>query len=108
MVVKNIYSLFGKRFKELREAKKLTQEQLAEYLGVEARQISRIETGKCFTTLDNLCKIAKIYNVEVKDIFSFEYLNNKQDFIDATVAILNSASEDYCKKIDKITKEFIF
>jgi len=106
--VENIYSAFGKRFKELREAKKLTQEQLAEYLGVEARQISRIETGKCFTTLDNLSKIAQIYNIEIKDIFSFNHQKNKEELIDATIAIMRSSSEENCRKIYKISKELVF
>lgn len=105
--MEKIYSDFGKRFKELREAKKLTQEQLAEYLGVEARQISRIETGKCFTTLDNLKKIAELYNIEVKDIFSFGHFKSKEELIKLINLMLNSASEEDCRTIFKITKALI-
>ncbi|MBQ8460660.1 helix-turn-helix transcriptional regulator [bacterium] len=106
--MKEIYTEFGKRFKELREAKKLTQEQLAEYLGVEARQISRIETGKCFTTLDNLEKIARLYNIEIKDLFKFEHFKDKNDLINAIVLMLQSTDEKNCKTIFKITKELIY
>lgn len=104
----DIYLDFGKRFKELREAHKLTQEQLAEYIGVEARQISRIETGKCFTTLDNLQKISRLYNIEVRDMFSFAHFKNKDYLIKLITEMLNSASEDDCRMIFKITKELLF
>lgn len=105
--MERIYSDFGKRFKELREANKLTQEQLAEQLGIEARQISRIETGKCFTTLDNLNKIAELYNIEVKDLFSFGHFKSKEELIKLINLILNAASEEECRTIFKITKELL-
>ena len=103
-----IYYDFGKRFKELREENNYTQEQLAEKIGVEARQISRIETGKCFTTLDNLNKIAKLFNVEVRDIFSFEHFKDKDELIKLITVMLNSASEENCRTIFKIVKELIY
>ena len=104
----NIYLEFGKRFKELREKNNLTQEQLAEHIGVEARQISRIETGKCFTTLDNLKKISALYNIEIKDIFNFEHQKSKEDLIKTLNLMLNQATEEDCRKIFKITKELLF
>ena len=103
-----VYLEFGKRFKELREKNNLTQEQLAEYIGVEARQISRIETGKCFTTLDNLKKISKLYKIEIKDIFSFEHQKSKEEIISILSIMLNQATEEDCRKIFKITKELLF
>jgi len=106
--LQDIYQNFGKRFKELREAHKLTQEQLAERLGVESRQISRIETGKCFTTLDNLKKISELYNIEVKDLFVFKHFANKKDLIKLINLMLNATSEENCRTIFKITKELIY
>ncbi len=107
-MTKDIYLDFGKRCKELREAKGITQEQLAEFLGVEARQISRIETGKCFTTLDNLNKIAKFYNIEIEDIFNFEHFKTKNELISVITDMLNSTSEENCRTVFKITKELIY
>ena len=50
--------VFGKRIKELRERKKLTQEKLAEKVGLDLQTISRIETGYYFTSFENLEKLA--------------------------------------------------
>ena len=107
-MIKNIYHDFGKRFKELREAKGYTQEQLAEYLGVEARQISRIETGKCFSTLDNLCKISELYKINIKDIFDFMHFKSKNELIEIIHNMLESTTEENCRIIFKITKELIY
>ncbi|MDO5438183.1 MAG: helix-turn-helix transcriptional regulator [bacterium] len=106
--MQDIYSDFGKRFKELRELNKLTQEQLAEFIGVEARQISRIETGKCFTTLDNLKKISELYKIDIKDMFNFSHFKSKEELIQTIVFMLNSATEDNCRKAFKIIKELIY
>lgn len=41
----NTKQLMGQRIKECRKQKRLTQEKLAEQVGVDTRHISRIETG---------------------------------------------------------------
>lgn len=99
---------FGKRFKELREIHNLTQEQLAEKLGIEAQQISRIETGRCFTTLENLKKIATLYNISIQDIFNFEHFMSKDKLIENIVDMLNKTSDSNCKIIYKIVKDIIY
>lgn len=86
----------------------MTQDQLAEFVGVEARQISRIETGKCFTTLDNLKKFSLIFNVEIKDMFNFSHFKTKDELIGLISVMLESASEEDCRKIFKIIKELLY
>ena len=63
--------LFGKNLKALRENRGISQEELAESIGVEYQTISRIETGMYFTGYENLQKIAKALRVKVKDLFDF-------------------------------------
>lgn len=53
------------QFKELRKKKHLTQSQLAEKLGMEKGQISRIENGKFNLTLATINKIASALGVRV-------------------------------------------
>lgn len=103
----NINIEFGKRFKELRTKNGYTQEMLAEFLGIEARQISRIETGKCFTSLENLNKIADLYHIEIKELFSYSHLSSKKYLINAITEILSTATEEDCRKIYRITKDIL-
>ena len=63
--------VFGKRIKELRERKKLTQERLAEKVGLDLQTISRIETGYYFTSFENLEKLANALDVTMADLFNF-------------------------------------
>lgn len=57
--------ILAHRFKELRQIKKLTQSQLAEKLGMEKGQISKIENGKFNLTLTTINKIASALGAKV-------------------------------------------
>jgi HTH-type transcriptional regulator/antitoxin HipB len=70
--------ILAHKFKELRKKRKLTQSQLAERLGVEKGQISRIENGKFNLTLATIHKIAAELKVRVN--FSFQEIDLKPVF----------------------------
>lgn len=72
---------FGKRVRELRKSKKMTQELLAELISMEPSNISKMESGMHFPGPDKIEKIAKILGVEAKELFDFEHFNKKQDLI---------------------------
>lgn len=57
--------ILADRFKELRKRKHLTQSQLAEKLGMEKGQISKIENGKFNLTLATINKIASALGAKV-------------------------------------------
>ncbi len=62
-------NVVGKNIKTIRKAKKWTQAQLAEKVGLEPVSIARIETGLNFPKEENLTSIAKALNVSVSDLF---------------------------------------
>ena len=94
--------LFGRRIKELRKSKKMTQEQLSEILGRYQKQIGNIETGSYFTTMPNLEKLAEIFDVEIKDLFDFEHQKNKDEILNDIHKLLNTASEEQLKLIFRL------
>lgn len=61
----------GKRIKELRERKKLTQLVFAEMVNMESSNISKIERGIQIPKEESLIKIAQALNVTVKDLFDY-------------------------------------
>lgn len=69
----------GNFLKELRKERGLTQEQLAEELGVAGRTVSRWETASNMPDLSILIQIAEYYDVEVKEILDGERRNNTMD-----------------------------
>lgn len=94
--------LFGKRIQELRKAKSLTQEKLAEIIGLDSKQISNLETGNCFTTMATLEKLAEIFECEIYQLFNFSHLKSKKEIIPDITKKLNSANEKEIKLISKI------
>ncbi len=60
---------FSKNLRKLRQEKKLTQEQVAEKLGVSPQAVSRWETGVTFPDIMLLPEISKVYGVLVDDLF---------------------------------------
>lgn len=86
--------LFGERIKFIRENKNLTQEKMAEAIGLEYQTISRIETGVNFTSFDTLLKIASVLNVEIKDLFDFNYMQPEDVLLDKIIQELKNADID--------------
>lgn len=74
----NLKVLLGKRIKELRNKKGLTQEELAELVGVGERNLSKIECGNNFVTAETLSKILMALGVEAKDLFDYEHHKTKE------------------------------
>ena len=71
----------GLRIKELRKARKLSQEQLAELIGLEPPSVCNIEKGKNYPTIQNLEKIVDVLGVSFVDIFQFEHHRQNKDLI---------------------------
>ena len=61
----------GQRIQKLRKDRKITQEQLAELVGIDPKNISRIENGNNYPTSENLTSIAKALQVEIYELFVF-------------------------------------
>lgn len=93
--------LFGTRIKELREEKGLTQEDLAELIGVEYQTINRIENGVYFTNYSNLEKLAKAFNVSIDELFNYSHIKKKPKLIKEINAFLEKSAS---KEIELIYK----
>jgi len=60
------------RLRELRNERKLTQEQLSKRVGVSRQSIVAIETGKYDPSLDLAFKLAREFDCTIEDIFLYE------------------------------------
>ena len=64
------YMLLGKRIKEARKKTKMTQDQLAEKLGISTAYMSQIETGKATVNLNRLAQIAFLLQTDISYFLS--------------------------------------
>ena len=62
----------GGFLKKLRLEKQMTQEQLAEQMGVSRRTVSRWETGNNLPDLSVIVELADFYDVDLNEIFRGE------------------------------------
>ena len=62
----------GSMLQKLRKEKGMTQEQLAEKLGVARRTISRWETGSNMPDLNMLIELSDFYAIDLREILSGE------------------------------------
>ncbi len=66
------------KLKVLRAMHNLTQEQLADKIGVSRQTVIAIESDKYLPSLGLAFKIAKLFKVKIEDIFSQEEVNENQ------------------------------
>lgn len=64
--------LIGQKIKKMREFRNFTQEHLAKSLDMTQAGYSRIERDEVDVTIKKLVKIAKILDVTINDLFSFD------------------------------------
>lgn len=69
---KSILINFGANLRLHRLANGYTQEQLANELGVEISQISRIERGILNTSVTMIYSVSKILKIDVAELFDFD------------------------------------
>jgi transcriptional regulator with XRE-family HTH domain len=62
---------FGKRLRQIRRAKDLTQEQLAEAAGISIEFLSLIERGQNSPSFETMEKLAVVLEVEAGEFFQF-------------------------------------
>jgi transcriptional regulator with XRE-family HTH domain len=88
---------FGEKIKKLRKTKGLSQQELANILGVHPKHISRYENHSSNPSLDVLLKLRDLFHV------SLDYLvtdDDSQDF-----AYKDKELEKYFKAVDKLNEE---
>ena len=92
--------LLGKRIKEIRKSKGLTQEQLSEMIDIETSSLSGIESGRFYPSLHVLEKIASVFDIELIEFFKFSSVNMPEN--------LDKAIFDIIEKQDKNNKRLIY
>lgn len=96
----------GKFIAESRKRKKLTQEQLAEKLGVNSRTISRWENGKNMPDISLYKSLCEILDISVEELINGEKTKDnylKQSYEKAIINTIDS-NEKVKKKMNKLIK----
>lgn len=91
----------GKRIREIRKSKGYTQEQLAELVGIEPPNLSKIECGAHFPSPEKIERIANILECEIIDLFDFGHYSSRQELIDYISDMVESCEQKQLELIYK-------
>lgn len=98
------YYEIGQRIRKLRKAQGLSQEQLAEQIGISTTHMSHIETGNTKLSLPVLVDIANTLHSTTDELLFDTCNNQKQLAIDDIRDVLDRCSPQQAKIISEIIK----
>lgn len=105
MKLKNFYRKFGKRLRELRTQANITQEELAELVGVSTKTVSYWENAHNPVTSNKIPLIASALDVPIYKLFIFLDVEEKAADIDY-IKLLQSKTGQELNILFNVIKEF--
>ena len=97
----------GEFLKVLRKERGLTQEQLAEIVGVDFRYISFIENARSFPSCELIEKLSNALNVDYADLFSFDEALSRQHYEMQLFELVKLLDDKNLKILLKVAKDLI-
>lgn len=101
------YFEIGQRIRKYRKAMSLSQEELAEKVGISTTHMSHIETGNTKLSLPVLVSLASVLEVRTDDLLSDAANINKSSMADEISELMNSCTSQQLKVIYDILKATI-
>ena len=104
-----IKKLLGRKIKQYRILRGLSQEKLAELLNISQRTLSGIECGNNFLTSQTMDKILEVLQISPDELFYVEYLKNPKEMIKELIQDIKSLenNEEKLKSAYKVLKAII-
>lgn len=98
---------FADNLRNLRKSRKLTQEQLAELVGVDFRYISFVENARSFPSCELIEKLSKALNVNYSDLFTFDEILTRQEYEEQLHKIIRLLNDKNLQTLFKVAKDLI-
>ncbi|MBR5303367.1 MAG: helix-turn-helix transcriptional regulator [Candidatus Gastranaerophilales bacterium] len=104
-----IKKLLGRKIKQYRILRGLSQEKLAELLNISQRTLSGIECGNNFLTSQTMDKILEVLKISPDELFYVEYLKNSKEMMKELIQDIKSLenNEEKLKIAYKVLKAII-
>ena len=72
MLDNSLHIRIGKKIKEIRESKGISQQVLAAKCNFEKSNLSRLESGKVNSTISTLEKVSNALEIDIVELFTFK------------------------------------
>jgi transcriptional regulator with XRE-family HTH domain len=98
------FKLIGEKIKNIRNEKKITQEELAEKFYISSKTVSRWETGSRVPDLTTLVELAEFYEVDIRELIYGEHQTGPLDNIsnDTLKKVAEYATEESNKRKERL------
>lgn len=80
----------GQKIQSLRKKRRLTQEKFAEFIGIDPKNVSKIENGNNYPSAETLTSIAKALEVDIYELFVFKEEISYEDMREQIIKALDS------------------
>ena len=90
----DIKQIVGKRIQKYRKQSSLTQEALAELIGIDTISLSKIETGRNYPTSENITKLANALGVEIYELFVDDALKSNEQLLKEIMSDIDKISNN--------------
>ena len=85
MEIEEILKAIGPRIRDLRKGKKLSQQDVANFLGIGRPNLSKIEHGEIVPTLKHILRLCELFNVSTEYLITGQKITiNLPDFKEMT------------------------
>ena len=98
------YYAIGQRIRKNRKARNLSQEDLADMIGISVTHMSHIETGNTKLSLPVLVDLAKAFEVRTDDLLFDTYSGEKSMALNSITSALDSCTAQQLRVIEDLVK----
>ena len=85
----------GENIKRLRREKKVTQEQIADYLSISVASVSKWERNETYPDITNLIPLAHYFNVTLDELLGYDEERTKMEIKDVLDKFQYNWNNDY-------------
>lgn len=96
--------LIGRRIRELRKKKELSQERLSERAEITPNYLSRVERGTENPTLDAFIRLADALEIEMWEMFDFGHTVGRKDLRLLLNKLVGGADEEELRLVVKVIR----
>ena len=102
----DIYAVVGRRVRELRERRQLTQNELSAKAGISLKHLGELERGRGNPSLRSIHNLATALQVSLSELFNFENQGKSEHLIREEIRQkIQSASPEILRVVSSLLKE---
>ena len=98
------YYAIGQRIRKKRKAHNLSQEELAECVGISVTHMSHIETGNTKLSLSVLAEISSVLEVRADDLLFDNVIGERNSSVNSILQLLEGCTTEQIRIIEDVIK----